>query len=400
MKFTSYIWDFDATLFDTYPHIAAAFEAVMDKHGIEYNHEELLKSLYVTFRACREKYNLTNEQYAEVLALEGSLSFMPAASPIKGAAAVLRAICESGGRNFLYTHRDRLAWTYLRLWGLDKYFTGGVDGTMHFPSKPAPDAVEHICRIYGVEKSSSLMVGDRGIDVSAGVNAGCTGCLFMTHSVEDDASFASYTVKSMEEFASTFDIPLREGDMLSDSEAADIRTETAKAAEELCKTARLERGDLVVIGCSSSEITGERIGSSSSPEAAEAVLAGLMDVFEPRGINIAAQCCEHLNRALIVEKSVAKEKGYEILNVLPMPKAGGSFATMSWRRFKAPVAVSEIKADAGLDIGGTLIGMHLKRVAVPLRLSVKSIGSAPVSAARVRAPFTGGERAVYNIELL
>ncbi len=400
MKYTNYIWDFDATLFDTYPHIAAAFETVMNKHGIKYEHEELLKSLYVNFRVCREKYNLTPEQYAEVLALDNSLALMPAASPFRGTVAVLRAICESGGRNFLYTHRDRLAWTYFRLWGLDKYFTGGVDGTMHFPSKPAPYAVKHICRIYGIEKKSALMIGDRGIDVSAGVNAGCTGCLFMTHPIEDDASGASYTVNSMEEFANTFDIPLRDGDMLSELEAVAIRNQTAKATAELCEAARLESGDLVVVGCSSSEITGERIGSSSSPEAAEAVLAGIMDVLKPRGINIAAQCCEHLNRVLIVEKAVAKEKGYEVMNVLPMPKAGGSFATMAWRKFESPVAVSEIKADAGLDIGGTLIGMHLKRVAVPLRLSVKKIGFAPVAAARVRAPFTGGERAVYDIELL
>lgn len=372
----------------------------MDRDGIKYDHEDVLSALYKSFGACRDKYALTKEQYADVLALEHSFSHKPCPAPFAGTAAVLRAICEAGGQNFLYTHRDRLAWTYLRVWGLDKYFNGGIDSTMKFPSKPAPDAVEHICRVYGIDKSTAVMVGDRGIDVAAGVNAGCVGCLFETHQVNDDASMASYTVHNMTELANTFDIPLGEGDILGKEAAENIRQETAKAAEELCEVAKLKAGDLVVVGCSSSEITGERIGSSSSPEAAEAVLAGLLNVFAPRGINIAAQCCEHLNRALIVDRSVAKAKGYEIVNVVPMPKAGGAFATMFWRKLDNAAAVSAINADAGLDIGGTLIGMHLKRVAVPLRLSVKEIGEASLSAARVRPPFAGGERALYDDTLL
>jgi len=400
LKFTSYIWDFDGTLLDTYPHIASAFEAVMECEGIKYEHEDVLRALYVNFGVCRDKYGLTKEQYADVLALEHSFSHKPCPEPFYGTAAVLRAICEAGGSNYLYTHRDRLAWTYLRAWGLDKYFRGGVDGTMHFPAKPAPDAVEHICRIYDIDKPTAVMIGDRGIDVAAGVNAGCTGCLFESHTVCDDASSAAYTVRDMTELAGAFEIPLNSSDILDDRDADIIRSKTSKAAKELVEAAKLKSGSLVVVGCSSSEITGERIGSSSSPEAAKAVLAGLLDTFQPLGIHIAAQCCEHLNRALIVEKSVAEANGYEIMNVVPMPKAGGAFATMAWRYFDNAVAVSEIKADAGLDIGGTLIGMHLKRVAVPLRLSIKAIGSAPLSAARVRPPFAGGERAVYDDTLL
>ncbi len=400
MKYTSFIWDFDGTLFDSYPHIAAAFEKIMTRDGIPFEHEEVLRTLYITFFECCDRFGLTAEQYADILALETSYSLRPCLTPFFGSAAVLRAICEAGGRNFLYTHRNKQAWDYLRLWGLDKYFSGGVDSTMCFPLKPAPDAVQHICRTNSIDPATAVMVGDREIDVLAGVNAGCAGCLFLSHPVEDESTRAAYTVKTMTELAETLEIPLHDGDLLSADAAAAIREQAAQAAIELCQAARLSEGALVVVGCSSSEITGERIGSSSSPEAAEAVLAGIKSVFTPRGIHIAAQCCEHLNRALIVDRKLAEARGYEIMNVVPMPKAGGAFATVVWRQLECPAAVAEIKADAGLDIGGTLIGMHLKRVAVPLRLSVKSIGEAPLLAARVRPPFAGGERAVYDDMLL
>ena len=132
-------------------------------------------------------------------------------------------------------------------------------------------------------------------------------------------------------------------------------------------------------------------------EAAQAVFRGIYPVLREQGIDLAVQCCEHLNRALIMERSAAQG---QILNVIPMPKAGGAFATAAHRRFAHPVAVDHVQAAAGLDIGGTMIGMHLKHVAVPLRLSVKTIGEAPLAAARVRAPFTGGERAAYDADLL
>ena len=177
-----------------------------------------------------------------------------------------------------------------------------------------------------------------------------------------------------------------------------IKNEAATAAKELCKVAKLERGDIVVIGCSSSEVGGSKIGSDSSPEVAKAVYAGLSSVFDEKGIYIAAQCCEHLNRAIIIEKEAVPFA--EIVNVVPQPKAGGSFATAAYANFKHPVAVEEIKADAGLDIGGTLIGMHLKKVAVPVRLSMDHIGEAILLAARTRPKCIGGIRAHYDEGLM
>lgn len=180
----------------------------------------------------------------------------------------------------------------------------------------------------------------------------------------------------------------------------DIKTQSAAIAKEIIDAAKLKKGDIVVIGCSSSEIVGERIGKGSTLEAAQAVFDGAYPVFEENGIFLAAQCCEHLNRAIITEREVAERKNLEIVNVVPKPKAGGSFATTAYERFKEPVALEHIKADAGIDIGDTLIGMHLKDVAVPLRLSVKEIGKAHVTAARTRAKFIGGERSHYDEEMM
>ena len=175
-----------------------------------------------------------------------------------------------------------------------------------------------------------------------------------------------------------------------------VKREEAQAAAELIEAAGLEAGDLFVIGCSSSEIVGERIGHGSSLEAAQAAYDGIWAELDTRGIELAAQCCEHLNRAIILEKESAKKRGYEIVNVVPQPKAGGSFATTAYERMRCPVAVEEIRADAGMDIGDTLIGMHLKRVAVPVRLSLNKIGHANLVCARTRAKYIGGERAHYK----
>ena len=178
---------------------------------------------------------------------------------------------------------------------------------------------------------------------------------------------------------------------------AEVEREAANAAQELVEAARLHRGQIVVIGCSTSEVVGHQVGSWSTPEAAQAIFRGLQSVFAPRGVYLAAQCCEHLNRALIVEHDAVPNA--EIVNVLPQPKAGSSFATAAYESFRHPVALEEIRADAGLDIGGTLIWMHLKKVAVPVRLKQDHIGQAIVLAARVRPKFIGGERAIYNEEL-
>lgn len=176
-----------------------------------------------------------------------------------------------------------------------------------------------------------------------------------------------------------------------------VRQEAANAAKELVVEAKLHKGQIVVVGCSTSEVVGRKVGSWSTPEVGQAIFDGLNSVFAPLGIYIAAQCCEHLNRALIVDYDAVP--GAEIVNVMPQPKAGSSFATAAYNSFSHPVALEEIKADAGLDIGGTLIGMHLKKVAVPVRLEQNHIGDAILLAARVRPKFIGGERAIYNDEL-
>ena len=178
----------------------------------------------------------------------------------------------------------------------------------------------------------------------------------------------------------------------------EIKAQATKACEELVETAKLQKGDIFVIGCSSSEVVGLRIGKGSDINAAEAVYKGVMSVLQPRGIYLAAQCCEHLNRCVVIEKE-ALLPGTEIVNVVPQPHAGGSFATTFYKNAKCPVVVEEIKANAGIDIGGTLIGMQLKKVAVPVRLSIKQIGEAPIICARTRPKFVGGSRAVYDDQL-
>lgn len=179
-----------------------------------------------------------------------------------------------------------------------------------------------------------------------------------------------------------------------------IKTEAKQAAKELLAQAHLSEGDILVVGCSSSEVTGERIGTSSSLETGEAVFEGIYEVTVENGLYLAAQCCEHLNRALIIEKELARRERLPIVNVVPQPKAGGSFGTTAYSRFKEPVAVEHISAQAGMDIGDTLIGMHLTDVAVPVRISSKEIGQAHLVCARTRGKFIGGERAVYNKEML
>ena len=180
----------------------------------------------------------------------------------------------------------------------------------------------------------------------------------------------------------------------------EIKNAAYLAVKELTEVAKLEKGDILVVGCSSSEMLGEKIGSHSSIEAAEAAFEGIYPYLKEKGIYLATQCCEHLNRAIIIEKEAAKTYGYDIVNVVPQPKAGGSFSTTAYKNFENPVAVENIKAQAGIDIGGTLIGMHLAPVAVPVRLSVNKIGMANIICARTRPKFIGGVRAAYNENLL
>lgn len=175
-----------------------------------------------------------------------------------------------------------------------------------------------------------------------------------------------------------------------------IKLQAETAVKELIEVAGLKKGDVLVVGCSSSEVIGEKIGTNSSVETANEIFNVIYSVLEEKGIYLAAQCCEHLNRAIIIETELAESKNLEQVNVVPVKKAGGSFATAAYNNFKNPTAVESIKADAGLDIGLTLIGMHLKAVAVPVRLKTKQIGFATVTAAKTRPKFIGGARAVYD----
>ena len=176
----------------------------------------------------------------------------------------------------------------------------------------------------------------------------------------------------------------------------EIRQQVSDALRQLLEQTAWRKGDFVVIGCSSSEIIGQQIGSVGSLEAAQAVYDGVMEVLGEKGLYLAAQCCEHLNRALVVEREAADFWRLEEVNAVPQMHAGGSFGTVTYQNMNSPVLVEEVRAVAGMDIGGTLIGMHLRPVAVPVRVGIDHIGEAILILARSRARFVGGERAVYN----
>ena len=178
----------------------------------------------------------------------------------------------------------------------------------------------------------------------------------------------------------------------------EIRKSARAALLELLDVAALTPGQQVVIGCSSNEIMGQKIGKGSTPEAAKAVVDEILPILNERGLYLAAQCCEHLNRSLILEEEAAEKYGYEPVNVVPQLKAGGSFSTAAYHTLEHPVAVEHIKAHAGIDIGDTLIGMHMRDVAVPVRIQTKAIGGAHVVCARTRLKFVGGIRARYDEE--
>ena len=188
------------------------------------------------------------------------------------------------------------------------------------------------------------------------------------------------------------------------TETMDIHELRAEAARvfgacvaALKEAGKIEEGGLIVLGCSTSEVAGARIGHGSVPAYGEVIASAMLDACRAHGLYAAFQCCEHLNRAIIIERAAVPNA--EIVNVVPQPKAGGSFATACYNAFEHPAAIEHIKADAGIDIGGTLIGMHLKEVAVPLRLEQNHIGKAIVLAARTRPKFIGGERAHYDESL-
>lgn len=178
----------------------------------------------------------------------------------------------------------------------------------------------------------------------------------------------------------------------------EIKNQCELAVKELIELAKLKSGDIVVVGCSTSEVVGSKIGTNSDPDTAKQVFDGIYYTLKEKGIFMASQCCEHLNRAIVIESKAFPFA--ERVNVVPQKKAGGSLATVSYTNFENPIVVENIKADAGLDIGDTFIGMHLKSVAVPVRLSINKIGNAHLTCARVRPKFIGGIRAIYNDNLL
>lgn len=178
----------------------------------------------------------------------------------------------------------------------------------------------------------------------------------------------------------------------------DIKEQCQAATTELLSKAKLKKGAIMIVGCSTSEVVGSKIGTNSDPDTAEKIFDGIYGILKENGIYLAVQCCEHLNRAIVAERAALPFA--EEVNAVPQKKAGGSLATVAYSRFDDPILVEEIKADAGMDIGDTFIGMHLKRVAVPVRLSINSIGQAHLTCARTRPKFVGGSRAVYNDDLL
>lgn len=175
-----------------------------------------------------------------------------------------------------------------------------------------------------------------------------------------------------------------------------IRTDTLSVLREYFKIVQPGPGQILVVGCSTSEVGGAVIGTAGSMEVAEAILHALRDeTFHWEGF-LAIQCCEHLNRALVVEREILDMYGLEEVCALPVPHAGGALAAQAMHDFIDPVLVESIAAHGGIDIGSTLIGMHLKKVAVPLRLQQKTIGQALVTAAWTRPRLIGGARAVYK----
>ena len=174
-----------------------------------------------------------------------------------------------------------------------------------------------------------------------------------------------------------------------------ITEQVQRALEGLMAVARLRPRDIVVVGCSTSEVMGERIGKAGSLEVAEAILDGLLPTLRDRGLYLAVQCCEHLNRALVVERECAERYNLELVTVVPHPKAGGALAAAAMKSFSDPAVAESIAAHAGIDIGDTFIGMHLKRVAVPVRLDIDRIGEAHLTLARTRPKLLGGALALY-----
>lgn len=184
---------------------------------------------------------------------------------------------------------------------------------------------------------------------------------------------------------------------------AEIQKQAKRAVSEIVEASGIKAGQFFVVGCSSSEVLGEAIGTNTSTDVAEALYQGINEVLAEKGIYLAAQCCEHLNRALVVKRAAMEKYDLEQVNAIPQPNhAGGAFATVAYQRMSDAVLVEDLhaRAEAGIDIGGTLIGMHIHPVVVPLRISMDKIGEANIICARRRPKYVGGKRAIYDESLM
>ncbi len=193
----NYIWDFDGMLFDSYPHITTAFLKMMNDYGMQADYASTKKLFEISFGTVFDKFGTTEEQKKVFRSYEHDFLFEPVAVPFENTVSTLKKIKEKGGRNFLYTHRGESVYYYLKKYGVYDLFDDYVTGEDGFPPKPAPDAVAHIVSKNKLDKSETVMIGDREIDVMSGKNAGTYGCLFSKESVETDADFTVEDIKDV-----------------------------------------------------------------------------------------------------------------------------------------------------------------------------------------------------------
>ena len=222
------------------------------------------------------------------------------------------------------------------------------------------------------------------------------------HNRDQNAQQNEYQNKNQNEHQNMYQNEHIENVLSEHADLATLMEDSYLLCKEFIEKAKLKKGQLFIVGCSTSEVLGEKIGTASSYSTAGALFQGIYRAAKEAELFLCTQCCEHLNRAVITEREAALAHGFMpyLVNVIPKEKAGGSFSTVAYESFTDPVALEKVRADGGIDIGDTFIGMHLKEVAVPLRLSKNALGSAHLTAARVRPKFVGGSRAVYDESLL
>ncbi len=198
LSMKNYIWDFDGMLFDSYPHITSAFIKALSESGKTADYDEAKALLEITYATAYEHYGVTEEEKELFRHHEHNYALRPIAVPFENTYTTLEKLFNDGKKHFLYTHRGfETSQHYLEIYGIKKFFTAFVDSSMNFPSKPAPDAVNYICDTYGLDRSETVMIGDREIDVLSGINAGCYGCLFTKK--ENPETAAQFVVSDISE---------------------------------------------------------------------------------------------------------------------------------------------------------------------------------------------------------